>query len=617
MTLLGLPLPAVIALAVVGTALVLLLRRPSRAPRAVTVSSLLLWRKVRAQAGNEKQLGGRGSGALLLAIAIVLLLSAASGDPVWSPPPAPKTTLILLDASRTMATQEGDETRLSLAKAAVKRRLLALRAETRALLVVLAPTPEPLGAIVAKAADATPLIAKLEQVRAGRKPVDRAALERFLTAVVPELKPARILLVSDGVSLPQDPQALAVGAVPVEQLTVGGDQPNVAFTNLGARRSSEDRDRAAVRAVLESSGNREVGVRVSLLDDSRPVQSATVRVPAGGSAVLDLPDVLCLSGRLTANLEATDQVNALSADDVAYAALPPRRALRVWLVTAGNVFLRAALQADSRVELTETTLAEFESDPVAIEADLVVLDGVVPNAPPTRPRLYLHPEGTPPAAPFAVVGHLSRPFFERVSARDPLTAGLALSDVNIAGALKVRTRPGDMVAAAAREGPLLIRGQRAGQRMAALTMRLSETDLPLRTAFPVLVRNALDWLSGSEGAYQDPLPLADDLPLPAGTAGPLFSADGAEQPLQASSTGPRFTPQEPGFYELQGQATPVAVTPAAQGSVSLAPHATWPEPTKTKTPQDTWPPLWQCLSLLALLLMALEFWNVQRRGVKP
>ena len=54
--------------------------------------------------------------------------------------------------------------------------------------------------------------------------------------------------------------------------------------------------------------------------------------------------------------------------------------------------------------------------------------------------------------------------------------------------------------------PLLAIIERPGQKVLLLTVNLDEGDLPLRTAFPILMMNALNWFTENRGELREALP---------------------------------------------------------------------------------------------------------------
>ena len=98
-------------------------------------------------------------------------------------------------------------------------------------------------------------------------------------------------------------------------------------------------------------------------------------------------------------------------------------------------------------------------------------------------------------------------------------------------------------------------GSIEGRSIVVLAINLQQTDLPLRTAFPIFIQNAVEWLSPNQS-----LPIANaypgekhTIPFTLGTKDKLITTpDGAIIPL--NSSGPLITfevPEEVGLYHLQ------------------------------------------------------------------
>jgi hypothetical protein len=172
--------------------------------------------------------------------------------------------------------------------------------------------------------------------------------------------------------------------------------------------------------------------------------------------------------------------------------------------------------------------------------------------------------------------------------------------------------------------PIMIAGERAGgtQRIAALALDVTDSDLPLRVAFPLLISNTLHWLAGEEAAPVLSRRAGETLSLVAGET----VIDLAQSPLKPAATASPeaarrdlFQPLTNGFYEIQSRGEtrwlavntfsekdsdfrdiqPPASSPLSLPTVSLARFAGWP--------------LWQYLAAAALLLLLLEWWLFHRR----
>jgi hypothetical protein len=80
------------------------------------------------------------------------------------------------------------------------------------------------------------------------------------------------------------------------------------------------------------------------------------------------------------------------------------------------------------------------------------------------------------------------------SARDPLLRFVDLSNLHIAHASQIEVPTWGRVVLGSDKGPLIIAGQEAGRKVGILAFDLEQTDLPLQTAYPLLMRNMVTYL---------------------------------------------------------------------------------------------------------------------------
>src|SRR6185369_7797341 len=125
------------------------------------------------------------------------------------------------------------------------------------------------------------------------------------------------------------------------------------------------------------------------------------------------------------------------------------------------------------------------------------------------------------ATPFGGGAALDQPLVTDVDATHPTTRQVSLKNVSIlhASGLEVPApKDGWTFAAPLRsfDHALLITGERSGQRLAALSFDVLESDLPLRVAFPLLMSNTLHWLSGEQAEPRTSMVAGETIPLAAG-----------------------------------------------------------------------------------------------------
>jgi hypothetical protein len=144
-----------------------------------------------------------------------------------------------------------------------------------------------------------------------------------------------------------------------------------------------------------------------------------------------------------------------------------------------------------------------------------------------------------------------------------------------------------------------------------------ESDLPLRTAWPVLLLNAIESLTARAASEPAVLEVGRVQPisLPSGTGEwTLTEPGGARRTLDASSGLVTLSPQRAGFYELRSgeQAHRIAVNLRAQSPRELTPRpalqvggerAARPASARASVALPTW--AWLLLGALGVLLVEL------------
>ncbi len=343
-------------------------------------------------------------------------------------------------------------------------------------------------------------------------------------------------------------------------------------------------------------------------------------------------------GWLTAHLDPTDKTaDAFAPDDDAFASVPPPRPARVLLVTRGNWFLESLLKADEQITFDQLAPDAFQPAQAA-GFDAVILDDFLPPAlgdlgtlPPGN-FLFLHraPLPTDPA-------ELAHPLITDLDAASPLLRLVNLRDVTVLRA-QSWTLP-DAAAAGWRfnapvrslEHPLVATGERPAQRFVAVSFGAADSDLPLRVAFPLFIRDAVGWLAGRDAAAEAPEPihaggsvvlaLGETLwTRPQRTFQPLNDVPAAEK-----LSGPGvFQPMRNGFYlktAADGSTRWLAVNTGDRAMSALnAPATEGAAPAPDRASESSshwetirvWPP-WVYLALGAFAFCALEWWGFHRR----
>ncbi|HYP21912.1 MAG TPA: hypothetical protein VEY08_17720, partial [Chloroflexia bacterium] len=164
------------------------------------------------------------------------------------------------------------------------------------------------------------------------------------------------------------------------------------------------------------------------------------------------------------------------------------------------------------------------------------------------------------------------------------------------------------------DGPLLLVGEREGQRIIVLAFDPRESNLPKLAAFPLLMANVVDWL----------YPLASVGALHPGASIRLSPRSTITTPggrsVRVGNTGVYGDTEEAGLYKVSsgGRETTFSVNMVDSGESSLSPREhpelerpSSVEPVEDQTQQEVWSPL----AALALVLVGSEWlFYCWRRG---
>jgi len=185
--------------------------------------------------------------------------------------------------------------------------------------------------------------------------------------------------------------------------------------------------------------------------------------------------------------------------------------------------------------------------------DAVVFDGVTPAEMPKANSLYLDPRG--PGSPVAVGEALTQPGFDKVDRKHPAVRFLALDDVNVAAGHKLTPQSGDKVLGASDGGasPLLVAGTRGGFRFVAMGFDVRDSDLPLRTAWPLFVVDCINWFTDEDAQYLSTFRTGEvwRIPVAAGAVQATVKLpDGTTQTAPVHEGRAVMLGEHAGFYEL-------------------------------------------------------------------
>jgi hypothetical protein len=590
--------------------------------REVPVSSTLLWtRLMQDREANAPWQRLRRNLLMLLQLLILALLVLALARPFLEVPTVNEgSVVVLLDASASMNATDVAPSRFERARAEAGDIIEKLGDDDTMTLVEVGASPR---VLVGGSSDKDALRDALGQAQVGMAEADWGAALTLAAASAQLSEDFSTVIISDG-GMPDDLPSLPGS---VRYVPVGEQDANLAITALSARPVAGAGPE--LYAQITNFGAAEMDVIFSLELDGELNDAANYTVPAYGSvdvSLTDLPDPTLIRAALTRPAAST-QDDYLAVDDEAWAVYVPATTGRVLLVSEGNRFVEQALLALPGVQpyLADPTLPLPES-----AFDLYIFDRVVPETLPPGDLLFIGPAEDTPL--FTVAGASASTALLRVAENDARMAFVTFNNVHIADFAVLDGVEWATSLVEAEGGPLVLAGEQGGRQVVIFTFDLFRSDLPLQTAWPVLVANLLEWFAPSRAVD------APDVLRPTGALSirPALAADsvvvtrpdGATRTLAAGEDALTFSDTAlPGMYrvEVRGEGDEVlqeewfAVNLFAEAESRIAPRAevvigtaTLEEAGREAVGQQE---LWTWLALAGLFVLAVE-WYIYHRGMR-
>jgi Ca-activated chloride channel family protein len=615
------PLFLLLALLAVPIILLYMLRLRRR---EVPVSSTMLWRRLlRDREANAPWQRLRRNLLLILQLLILAVLVLALARPFLPVASVVSGSIVvLLDGSASMLATDVEPDRFAVAQEQVAGLINDLGSNDEMTLILAGRTPQ---VLVSASGDRAELRRALAEAEAAPVAADWPAALALAAGAAQGFQEARIVLVSDG-GLPADLPPLPADAL---YLPVGEGSANLAISALATARSEPG---AQLFASVHNYGPNRRDALIIIELDGQLFDSRRVSVDAASSTNLtwELPPQ---SGLISARL-SENAGDFLAIDDSAWAVHAAGPGNRALLATPGNRFLETAL---SLLPGVQPFKVDLESDMDAgqfEEFDFHVYDSVpLPDPFPQADLLIINPQAQSDeavsAGPLLGVGGV---FSETAVVRleeSPLLQFVDWSNVNVRRAQHVEA-PWARPLVTAEGGPLFLVGEVNGHRVAILTFRLQDSDLPLQIAFPVLMTNIADWLRPGSAIAETTVQSGDPVgirPDPGDTAvivnrpgaDPWLREVGEEAIIFAETT-------QPGHYEVllrdaagDRPAGAFAVNLFSENESAIEPlesirfGQTTLETAETRNVGQR--ELWPWLAAAALVILSFEWW-LYHRGLR-
>ncbi len=459
-------------------------------PRRVSVPSVILWEEVfdqRRPRAIWRRL--RHIVSLLLQLLFLLLVGLALANPLFSwQLERTRTIVVIVDNSASMSATDVPPSRLETAKSRANELINGLR-EQENMAIISAVQPR----VEIGLNDHPRLLSRsVDQIRATDAPAhleDAMALARRL---VEGKDNGQIILFTD--QMPSNVASSNSDNVPTQIVTIGSKADNVAITQFHVRRNLDDRLAFQVLIAVNNFGDSpaDVELEIALGDQLLDVLPLRLEPDQPWQSVLEYTSAD--GGTITATI---DHADALACDNQAFAQLIPRLPQPVILVSPGDFFLENVLASVPQVVIDRRA-----------EVPTTIPDGAILVV--HRTALDQFPEGnvfcidpTTDSEVWSLGAGISNPVISRTDESSPLMSHLQLENMLLPGARELTISEPHQVLVQTVDGSSVYTAlSRSMSRVLVLSTNLQLGDLPLRTAFPILMNNAVSWFQGEGGELQ-------------------------------------------------------------------------------------------------------------------
>ncbi|MCO6045537.1 BatA and WFA domain-containing protein [Aeoliella sp. ICT_H6.2] len=482
--------------------------------RRQQVSTLLFWDQIfesnRPRAWWQQL---RRLLSLLLQLAVLALLVSALVDPLWDwQQQRQRRVVLILDNSASMQAVDGEgTTRLRAAKQAASALVRSLRGNDRMAMLSAEGTPR---VVMGMTDHQSGLIEAIDNLEPTDSPTSLDAAVTLAKRLLSDIEgEGEIIVLTDGCFSATDEWENEPRLTPYR---VGEPLDNVGITRYQVRRSLLDAVGYQILVDVTNHGEEAQNCRLELTLEGELVDVIPLELEPGQTDTRVIDHTSTLGGQLVAELDVDD---ALDVDNRAVALLPRRDPIPVVLVSKGNLFLKSVLESIPLVDLTITN----ESPDAAPAGGVLVFDRQSPATLPAGRVLVVDPQTDTDL--WKLGEPISDPLVGSVDSDSPLTKHVRLTNVAFPDArqldFQVDAAP---LIQSAMEQPLFARLPRKVGDAVVLTCSLEKGDLPLRIAFPVLMKNTIEWFMGEQGELSPAIPTGEMLsvslaPIQAGKPG--------------------------------------------------------------------------------------------------
>ena len=459
-------------------------------PRQTT--TLFIWEQVLKQESGSVSLGSWIKNlSMLIQILIIILFSLGLAKPVWfTKKGLPQDHILVLDISASMKTTLESGNRFDHARTAAIGIIESLPHSDRAMILSAGTTP-----FIEQSfsSDRSALKQVLRKLKASDVPGDMEKAVHLAQSFSVAERMARIHVITDGAGY--DLPSLTRSDDRIHPVIVPGPehQPsrNVGITRFEFRKQKGSASGFEALVRVRNYMTDPAVFKLQIFSDRQSILDQKIGLDAGEHRTLIYRFNNISPSVLKAQVTVRDDFDV---DNTVWAVFnyPPK--LRVYLVSKGGFFINQILGVYPHLNLTVSeSLPASSWDEVVSRNDIVILDRVAPQGPLNGSFLLI--DSLPKEIPVTQAGIVDTPKILGWNSLSPIANSLRHTQFKINTAKKVRLDKQVTPVLASDHSPLIYTFHDDRVKAVIMGFDLENSDLPLRVAFPVLIKNMIQWLA--------------------------------------------------------------------------------------------------------------------------
>ncbi|MBN1234069.1 MAG: VWA domain-containing protein [Candidatus Coatesbacteria bacterium] len=575
------------------------------------IPSLFLWQKfLMDKQANSLFQRLRKNLLLFLQILFIGFIVFALLRPYWESFIAPNSLYcVLIDNSASMTTNEGNKTRLDIAKNEALKLIDNLKSNDKMIIVTCSNRIESVSGL---SDEKSKLRLFIKQISQSIRPTDLSSGLNLLTSMAKENSNSYLFILSDGVTISPDDKFFFPGKILFKK--IGEVKENIGISNFSIKRFEEG-NREIFQCFLEvkNYGNEKKDFSISQIVDNRQLDifNYTLSPQESKGSIINLDRSW---DKITFKILNDD---SYSIDNQVYAVLKGKIKPKVSVFSSNPGFLAGLLFAYKNVDVKFYSQVSAEFDFTNLPSDLIILDNISVKSYPPYPTFFI---GSSPAS----TGKKAREQVYQIidwDAKNPLNKYIQWNEV-LFSSFNTDIRMPDFAYPLLYIGsnPIIWAGEQKGIKYLSWEFALSETDLPIHTSFVFAIINTLEWFEASNIVYYHNLSKDFTVPDIALYKNSFLRKEKIKKDIKVGSILPV---DSAGFYTIEGDEgirQSIAANFISSSESAISPSdipnlraRQGKEIDKKIISQAEW---WTYIALLGLLLLFIE-WFIFTRWRKP